>query len=45
MHDVGSHQVKAEEERAESRDGQDVDEVAGQAAEPRARVHGGVLRW
>jgi hypothetical protein len=41
----GSYQVKAEEERAECRNGQDVDEVAGQAAEPRARVHGEVLQW
>jgi hypothetical protein len=37
--------MEAEEKRAESRNGQDVDEVARQAAEPRTRVHGGILRW
>ena len=35
----GTDQVEAEEQGAESRDGEDVDKVAGQAAEPRTGIH------
>ena len=44
--DEATYQVEAEEQRAESRDEQDVDEVAGQVAEPRSGIHGsGVEGW
>lgn len=36
---MGADQMEAEEQGAEGRDGEDIDKVAGQAAEPRTRSH------